>query len=208
MNLLSLLILHSPNSEVLPRGEGKRCTRDKQIKPVVPQHSKLHNFVERTMHSADPFSPSLHQEGRCHGTRTQSSIPVSDADVPYNFGQASQGRNPGHMEMNGNTLIDRAGFHLNLLASELLIFHLRHFTSMPFFVPAICAINWVSMSLCTIPGICRSWPQVGPLDAPVRQMTDSNKWEACGLDLNGNRWRTQGQRISSDKITAPNALHC
>lgn len=97
-------------------------------------------FVERTMHGADPFTPPLHQEGRCHGTRTQSSIPVSDADFPYNFGQVSQDRNPGHMEMNGKTLTDmRAGFHLNLLALELLIFCLKPFTSSDFlsqpFVP-------------------------------------------------------------------------
>lgn len=47
----------------------------------------------------------------------QSSIPVSDADFPYSFGQVSQAGNPGHIEMNDKTLIDmRPGFHLNLLA--------------------------------------------------------------------------------------------
>lgn len=90
------------------------------------------------MHGADPFTPPLHQEGRCHGTRTQSSIPVSDADFPYNFGQVSQD-NPGHMEMNGKILIDmRAGFHLNLLASEPLIFHLKPFTSCLFCPSHLC----------------------------------------------------------------------
>lgn len=88
------------------------------------------NFVERTMHSADLITPPLHQEGWCHRTGTQSSIPVSDADFPYSFGQVSQGRNPGHMEMNGKILINmRAGFHLNLLALQLLISHLEPLTS-------------------------------------------------------------------------------
>lgn len=164
------------------------------------------NFVERTIHGTDLITPPLCQEGQCRRMRTQSSIPVSDADFPYSFGQVSQGRNPGHMEMNDKTLIDmRAGFHLNLLALELLIFHLKPFISSFFFFPSHLCYK-LSMSVCTISRIGRSRSQVGPLSVPVMQMTDSNKWEARALDLNGNRWRIRGQRISLDKITAPRSI--